>query len=137
MEEIDGRNWFVTPEGNVFFAVSLSHLFSGESDVACQNVYGGDTDAWLKGSLDKAREMGFNCALGSATSPERNLNGFVDEQKAEALFRKANLPFAAGVILLKHPWEFVDGETLPDIFHHDYEQLIQSRRGRSLHAAQR
>jgi hypothetical protein len=126
-EEIDGRNWFVTPEGNVFFAVSLSHVFSGESDVACQNVYGGDTDAWLKGSLDKAREMGFNCALGSATSPERNLNGFVDVPKAEKLFREANFPYAVGVILLKHPWEFVDGETLPDIFHPDYARLIQSR----------
>ena len=57
--------------------------------------------------------MGFNCALGSATSPERNLNGFVDVDKAEALFREANFPFAVGVILLKHPWEFVEGETLP------------------------
>jgi hypothetical protein len=127
IEKIDGRNWFITPDGNAFFAVALSHMLSGESDVACQNVYGGDADAWLKGSFEKAREMGFNCALGSATSPERNLNGFVDVPKAEKLFRKANFPFAVGVILLKHPWEFVDDETLPDIFHPDYEQLIQSR----------
>tara|TARA_R110002049_G_scaffold182485_2_gene350328 strand:- start:62899 stop:64350 length:1452 start_codon:yes stop_codon:yes gene_type:complete len=127
IEEIDGRNWFITPEGNAFFAVGLSHMLSGESDVACQNVYGGDADAWLKGSFEKARAMGFNCALGSATSPERNLNGFVDVSKAEELFREANFPFAVGVILLKHPWEFVDGETLPDIFHPDYEQLIRSR----------
>jgi hypothetical protein len=55
------------------------------------------------------------------------LNGFVDVPKAEKLFREANFPFAVGVILLKHPWEFVDGETLPDIFHPDYAQLIQSR----------
>ena len=127
LEEIDGRHWFVTPEGNVFFAVSLSHMLSGESDVACKNVYGGDSDAWLRGSFEQARAMGFNCALGSATSPERNLNGFVDVEKAEALFRKHNFPFAVGVILLKHPWEFVDGETLPDIFHPDYERLIESR----------
>ncbi|QDV13907.1 hypothetical protein CA51_37990 [Rosistilla oblonga] len=127
VEEIDGRNWFITPEGNAFFAVGLSHMLSGESDLACQNVYGGDADAWLKGSFEKAREMGFNCALGSATSPERNLNGFVDVQEAEKLFREANFPFAVGVILLKHPWEFVDGETLPDIFHPDYEQLIRER----------
>ena len=89
IEEIDGRHWFITPDGNAFFAVALSHMLSGESDVACQNVYGGDADAWLKGSFEKAREMGFNCALGSATSPERNLNGFVDVEKAEALFREA------------------------------------------------
>lgn len=127
IENIDGRNWLITPEGNAFFAVALSHMLSGESDIACQNVYGGDTDAWLKGSLEKAREMGFNCALGSATSPERNLNGFVDVSKAEKVFREANFPYAVGVTLLKHPWEFVDGETLPDIFHPDYTQLIRER----------
>lgn len=127
IEEIDGRQWFITPDGNAFFAVALSHTFSGESDLACKNVYGGDSDKWLKGSFENARAMGFNCALGSATSPERNLNGFVNVPKAEKLFREANFPFAVGVILLKHPWEFVDGETLPDIFHPDYEQLIKER----------
>jgi hypothetical protein len=127
LEKIDGRHWFINPEGNVFFPVGLSHLYSGESDVACQNVYDGDADAWLADSFAKARAMGFNCALGSASSPERNLNGFVDLDKAEALFRKQNFPYAVGVILIKHPWEFVDGETLPDIFHPEYKALIESR----------
>jgi hypothetical protein len=102
-------------------------MLSGESDLACEKVYGSDREAWLKGSFEHAKAMGFNCALGSATSPERNLNGFVDVRMAEQLFRDANFPFAVGVILLKHPWEFVDGETLPDIFHPDYEKLIESR----------
>jgi hypothetical protein len=127
LEKIGGRDWFVTPEGNVFFPVALSHLLSGESDVACQNVYGGDREAWVRGSLAKARAMGFNCALGSATSPERNLNGFVDIAEAEAIFREDNFPFTVGVILLKHPWEFVKGETLPDIYDPAFEQLIESR----------
>ncbi|MEM7143641.1 MAG: hypothetical protein AAF591_00810 [Verrucomicrobiota bacterium] len=126
-EKIDGRYWFITPEGNVFFPVALSHLYSGESDLAAKNVYGGDADAWLKDSFEKARAMGFNSALGSATSPERNLNGFVDVEKAEALFRENNFPYAVGVILLKHPWEFVDGETLPDIFDPSYKVLIEER----------
>ncbi len=127
LEKINERNWFVTPDGNVFFPVGLSHMLSGESIDACEKVYGGDADSWMKDSFKKAQAMGFNCALGSATSPERNLNGFVDVDKAEALFRKANFPYAVGVILLKHPWEFVDGETLPDIFHPEYKQLIESR----------
>lgn len=126
-EEIDGRRWFITPEGNAFFPVALSHLFSGESDLAAKNVYGGDADAWLTDSFAKAQAMGFNCALGSATSPERNLNGFVDVEKAEALFREQNFPYTVGVILLKHPWEFVEGETLPDIFDPYYEALIEER----------
>ena len=127
LEEIDGRQWFITPEGNAFFGIGLSHLYSGESDLAVKNVYNGDSDKWLVDSFNKAREMGFNCALGSATSPERNLNGFVDVEKAEALFRENNFPYAVGVILLKHPWEFVDGETLPDIFEPSYKELIESR----------
>jgi hypothetical protein len=83
LENIEGRDWFITPEGNVFFAVALSHLYSGESNTACDNVYGGDADGWLRGSIARAKEMGFNCALGNATSPERSLNGFVDMDKAE------------------------------------------------------
>ncbi len=27
VEEIDGRNWFITPEGNAFFAVALSTCY--------------------------------------------------------------------------------------------------------------
>ena len=127
LEEIDGRDWFVTPDGNVFFPVALSHLYSGETQLACQNVYGGDKDAWMKDSFAKARAMGFNCALGSATSPERNLNGFVEIPKVEALFRDNSFPFAVGVILLKHPWEFVEGEDLPDIFDPAYAEMIEAR----------
>ena len=103
LEEIDGRQWFITPEGNAFFGIGLSHLYSGESDLAVKNVYGGDSDEWLVDSFNKARAMGFNCALGSATSPERNLNGFVDVEKAEALFRENNFPYAVGVILRNTP----------------------------------
>ncbi|MDZ8119107.1 hypothetical protein [Pontiella agarivorans] len=127
VEKIDGRDWFVTPEGNAFYAVALSHLFSGDSDVACSNVYGGDYDAWLRDSFDKVKALGYNCALGSATSPERNLNGFVDMDKAEAIFREHNFPFSVGVILIKHPWEFVEGETLPDIFEPAYKKMIEAR----------
>ena len=125
-EKIDDRDWFITPDGNAFFAVALSHLYSGESNLAAGNVYESSAE-WMKDSFQKAKAMGFNCALGSATSPERNLNGFVDVRLAEELFRENNFPYAVGVILLKHPWEFVEGETLPDIFDPSYEKLIESR----------
>ena len=127
LEEINGRNWFITPEGNVFFPVALSHLLTGESYTAATKLFGDDQEAWIRDSLDKARSMGFNSALGGASSPERNLNGFVDIELAESIFREENFPYAAGVILLKHPWEFVDGETLPDIFEPSYKELIESR----------
>ena len=58
VEKIDGRYWFITPDGNAFFAVALSHMLSGESDLACDKVYGGDRQAWLTASFTKARQMG-------------------------------------------------------------------------------
>ncbi|MCP5119618.1 MAG: hypothetical protein GY953_53140, partial [bacterium] len=127
LEEIGGRHWFVTPEGNVFFPVALSHLLSGDSKEACEQVYDGDREAWVRDSLTKATAMGFNCALGGATSPERNLNRFVDVGEAERVFREAHFPFAAGVFLVKHPWEFEAGETLPDVFDPAFEREIEAR----------
>ena len=127
IEEIDGRNWFITPEGNVFYPVALSHMLSGETRQAAKTLFGDDKEAWVRDSVAKAREMGFNCALGGATSPERNLNGFVDIPLAEKVFEEENFPYAVGVILMKHPWEFVEGEQLPDIFDPTYKQLIEDR----------
>ncbi len=127
VQEIDGRNWFVTPEGNVFYPVALSHMLSGETRTAAKTLFGDDKEAWIRDSVAKARGMGFNCALGGASSPERNLNGFVDIPLAERVFEEEMFPYAVGVILLKHPWEFVEGETLPDIFDPAYTELIEAR----------
>ena len=127
LEKINGRDWFITPDGNAFFAVTLSHLYSGQSNVACKNLFGDDKDAWYRDSLKKAKELGFNCALGGVSSPERNLNGFIDIPKVEKIFKENNFPYAAGVILLKHPWEFIEGEDLPDIFTASYAEMIYAR----------
>lgn len=127
IEEIDGRNWFITPDGNVFYPVALSHMLSGETRQAAKTLFGDDKEAWVRDSVKKAREMGFNSALGGASSPERNLNGYVDLPLSEKIFEEEKFPYAVGVILLKHPWEFIEGETLPDIFDPAYTELIEER----------
>ena len=127
IENLDGRNWFITPEGNAFFALSISHLYSGDSDVASKNAFGDDSNAYYEVSFERVKTMGFNCALGSATSPERNLNGFIDLDKAEQVFRDNNFPYTVGLILIKHPWEFEEGETLPDIYAPEYQDMIEAR----------
>lgn len=86
LENIEGRDWFISPDGNVFFAVALSHLYSGESDVAAQNIFGDDYEAYIEETFAKSKAMGFNCAPGSVTSPERNLNSFVDIPRIEKFF---------------------------------------------------
>ena len=127
IEKIKGRYWFVTPDGNVFYPVALSHMLSGETRTAAKTLFGNDKEAWVRDSVNKAREIGFNCALGGASSPERNLNGYVDVPLSEKVFEEMKFPYAVGVILMKHPWEFVEGETLPDIFDPAYTQLIEDR----------
>ena len=102
-------------------------MLSGETETAATINFGRNKEKWIRDSVHKARAMGYNCALGGASSPERNLNGFVDIALAERIFQEEKFPYAAGVILLKHPWEFVDGEELPDIFAPSYRELIESR----------
>ncbi len=104
IEKIDGRFWFVTPDGNVFYPVVLSHMLSGETRTAAKTLFGNDKEAWVRDSVNKARDMGFNCALGGASSPERNLNGYVDLPLSEKVFEDMKFPYAVGVILMKHPW---------------------------------
>lgn len=90
LEEIEGRNWFVTPDGNVFFGKALSHMLSGDTQTAATINFGNNKEKWIRDSVHRAREMGFNCALGGASSPERNLNGFVDIALAERIFQEKN-----------------------------------------------
>ena len=104
IEKIDGRYWFVTPDGNVFYPVALSHMLSGETRTAAKTLFGDDKEAWVRDSVNKARDMGFNCALGGASSPERNLNGYVDLPLSEKVFEDMKFPYALCVIFMKHPW---------------------------------
>lgn len=127
IETIGRRPWFITPEGHAFFPVSLDHLLSGDSKFACEQIYGGDRVAWIRDSVAKYRALGFNCALAGAGSPERNLNNFVDIYEAEQIFREEHLPYAAGLFAVKHPWEFEEGEILPDIFELSFTRQIEAK----------
>ena len=70
----------VTPDGNVFFPVALSHLFSGESNTACENVYGGDPDATEKAR--PPRSYGPD-SPGPKDSAELNFDEPIRERLAE------------------------------------------------------
>ena len=50
----------------------------------------------------------------------------VDLPLAEKVFEELNYPYAVGVILMKHPCEFVEGE-MPEIFDPAYKKLIEAR----------
>ncbi len=120
LEKIDGRDWFITPEGNVFYPVALSHPYTGETAFICCEQFGGDYEAYVEDSFEKLLDLGFNCSLSEHTSPERNLNGFVQADPILELFEERNFPYAVGIYLLKHPLEFSPGESYPDIFSEAY-----------------
>ncbi len=123
LEEIDGRQWFINPEGNVFFPVALSHPFTGESAYVCKEQYDGNYQNYAEDAFEKLLNLGFNCSLSEHTSPERNLNGFVQADPILHLFEKHNFPYTVGIYLLKHPLEFAPGESYPDIFSASYLKI--------------
>ena len=125
LEELDGRRWFITPEGNAFFPVSLSHIYTGNSQPTVQKLYDGDKDAWIEKWFDQMRALGFNCALAGATSQCRDPRGYVDVEKVVALFRRESFPYAAGLFLIPHPNELPEGQERPDIFAPAYQEWVE------------
>ena len=116
LEELEGRTWFITPEGNAFFPLSLAHMFTGYSIPTVQKLYGGDQQAWMEDWFAKVRNLGFNCALSGVTSQCRDPKRYVDIARAEAIFHRETFPFAAGLFLVPHPDELSEGQQRPDIF---------------------
>ena len=67
-EQIQGRWWLVSPEGNAFFSKGVDHVsFAPESDSAPQAPH--DLAAWAKTTAEQLRNWNFNTlgAWGLAT----------------------------------------------------------------------
>lgn len=126
LEELDGRTWFITPDGNAFFPVSLSHIYTGDSQPTVRKLYGGDKDAWVEKWFDQMRSLGFNCALSGATSQCRDPQGYVNVEKVEALYRRESFPYAVGLFLVPHPNELEKGQERPDIFAPAYREWVEA-----------
>lgn len=123
LEKIDGRQWFINPEGNVLFPVALSHPFTGESAYVCREQFDGNYQNYVEDSFEKLLNLGFNCSLSGHTSPERNRNAFVQADPILNLFEKHNFPYLVGIYLLKHPPEFASAESYSGIFSGSYMKI--------------
>lgn len=127
LEELGGRTWFVTPEGNAFFPVSLAHIYTGNSQETVQKLYNGDQTAWLEDWFATTRRLGFNCALSGVTSQCRDPGRIIDVDQAEALFRRESFPYAVGLFLVPHPNELPEGQERPDIFSAEFREWAEER----------
>ena len=60
LEELGGRRWFITPEGNAFFPVSLAHIYTGNSQPTVQKLHDGDKEAWIEKWFGQMQALGVN-----------------------------------------------------------------------------
>lgn len=63
---IDGRWWFIDPEGYLFYNMGVSTILPGDSDAenAGRNKVYGSYEKWASGTTEELKELGFNTAGG-------------------------------------------------------------------------
>lgn len=66
MKNIDGRWWFVDPEGYLFYNMGVSAIMPGDSEAenAGRNKAYGSYENWADGTSKELKELGFNTAGG-------------------------------------------------------------------------
>ena len=124
-EKIDGRWWLVTPDGNAFYGIGMAHPVTGFTQAAVTFTYGGDQEAWLKGTVQRMKDLGYNCVWSGPYCPERLQANFVDKELAEKVFSEAQVPYAFPIPLIKHNVELMPGEDQPDVFSNEYIQYAK------------
>lgn len=125
-EQINNRWWLVTPEGNAFHGIGISHPITGFSQAAVRFTFNGDQEAWLKSSIQRMKDLGFNCVWSGPYCPERVTNNFVDKELAEKVFREAEIPYVFPIPLIKHDVELLEGEKQPDVFSEEYKAHVKA-----------
>jgi hypothetical protein len=123
-QRIEGRWWLVTPDGNAFWGMGIAHPITDFSKSAVTFTHLGDQEAWLKGSIERMRDLGYNCVWTGPYCPERIQSGYVDKALAEKVFREAKIPYAFPLPILKHRVEMAEGEKRPDVFDVGFTQFV-------------
>ena len=130
-QNVNGREWFIDPEGNGFFPLGISHIYSSDNETTVKDHYHYDQKAWVKDWFEKYRELGYNCAPAGATSPCRDKQGFVDVEYIEEYFVEHKFPFVTGVWQFPHPAELRFDQERQDIFSNYYIDLVERRAERT------
>ena len=88
-EQISDRWSLVTPDGHAFYGIGMAHPVTGFTQSAVHFVFADDQEAWFKGSIQRMRDLGFNCVWSGPYCPERLQSDFVDKALARKVFREA------------------------------------------------
>ncbi len=124
-EKIDGRWWLVTPEGNAFWGIGMAHPVTDYMEGAITFTYNGNQEAWLRGTIQRMRDLGYNCVWSGPYCPERMRKGFVNKELAERIFEEGEIPYGFPIPLIKHNVELKPGEKQPDVFSDEYTKIRQ------------
>ena len=65
IEKRDGRWWFITPDGALFWSIGMNHIDSAAlryaaSDDVWEREFGNSHEQWLRAVADDLRNWGFN-----------------------------------------------------------------------------
>ena len=123
-EKIDDRWMLVTPEGHGFWGIGMAHPVTDFMRGAITFTYGGDQEAWLRETIQRMRDLGYNCVWSGPYCPERMRKGFVDKELAERIFAESAIPYGFPIPLIKHNVELKPGEKQPDVFSDDYIEYV-------------
>lgn len=123
-QKIGDRWWLVTPEGHAFWGKGIAHPITDYSKSAVTFTYLGDQEAWLAGSIERMRSLGYNCVWTGPYCPERIQSGYVDKALAEKVFREAKIPYAFPLPILKHRVEMAEDEKRPDVFDESFTEFV-------------
>ena len=123
-ERIDERWWLVTPEGNAFFGIGISHPVGSMSEGAITLAHGGSQEQWMREGIPEMRDLEFNCVWSGPYSLERIRFGNIDADLADRVYRESKIPYAIHVPLIKHQVELKPGEKRPDVFSAEYRQYV-------------
>ena len=140
VEQIDGRWWFISPEGHGFISMGMNHLdlaaLKHEDNVHIfHERYGSDTDSFIRQGIAKPlRDWGFNtigwsqeCVGGVWMDPKRLLRHSHEWTYHE--FKTAGLPYVYNFVFAEIE-RFNFAPHYPDPFDEDFENWAdyQARR---------
>ncbi len=113
LKEIDGRWWFIDPEGNGFISVGVNHIYQDPDAAVFNEIYNGDLEAWAEADFAYLKECGFNSLYW--TGGKRNVEAC----------RKHNYPYAVTFSLIDHPVSRREGPR-PDVFSEAFEESCKN-----------
>lgn len=126
-EKIDSRWWLITPDGNGFFGLGISHPTTSRSEGAVLFAYNKSQEKWIGDGVDIMKNLGYNCVWTGPYTSDRNRDGFIDTELAEKIYKEKKIAYAVQIPLIRHQVEIPKGEIRRDVFGKEYKAFVRKK----------